>query len=154
MDLVGLDVNLAAATAIHAAMREPRLRPSPLQRRLVREGHLGRKTGRGFYRYDLDPPEADPIAARGRGRTGAPLSGDAIVDRIRLAVANEAFHALGEGVASEADIDRAMTLGANHPTGPIARARRIGLVETRRRLLELAASEGDRFLPAAGLGDG
>jgi len=151
MDLVGLDVILAAATAIHAAMREPRLRPSPLQRRLVREGRLGRKTGRGFYRYDLDPPEPEPIEVRRRRGTGAPLSDDAIVNRIRLAIANEAFHALGEGVAFEADIDRAMTLGANHPTGPIAWARAEGLAEVRERLDMLAAQEGERFRPARAL---
>ena len=82
---------------------------------------------------------------------GLPSPATPFVDRIRLAIANEAFHALGEGVASEADIDRAMTLGANHPTGPIAWARAEGLAEVRERLDTLAAQEGDQFRPAPAL---
>jgi hypothetical protein len=41
-----------------------------------------------------------------------------------------------------------MELGANHPMGPLARARGLGLAETRRRLETLAIDEGDRFRPA------
>src|SRR3954469_6622807 len=52
MDLTGIDVTLAASTAIWERLGRPdRLRPSPIQERLVEAGHLGRKTGRGFYRY-------------------------------------------------------------------------------------------------------
>ena len=57
MDFVGLDVNLAAATGIWHGLGEPaRLRPSELQRRLVEAGHLGRKTGHGFYRWEGGRP--------------------------------------------------------------------------------------------------
>ena len=58
MDLVGIDINLAAATGIFERVRaagDPlaeRFRPSPIQERLVAAGRLGRKTGAGFYRYD------------------------------------------------------------------------------------------------------
>jgi 3-hydroxybutyryl-CoA dehydrogenase len=53
MDLIGIDVNLAAARAVWSGLGHPdRLRPSPIQERLVAEGRLGRKTGEGFYRYD------------------------------------------------------------------------------------------------------
>ena len=158
MDLVGLDVNLAAATAIFRALGAERLRPSSVQEALVAAGHLGRKTGRGFYRHGAKGPAPLNDVPRATGRETAPRGGrflppDTIRDRIELAITNEAFHALDEAVASEADIDRAMELGANHPVGPIARARRPGLAETRRRLLALAATEGDRFQPAAGLGE-
>ena len=47
-----------------------------------------------------------------------------IVRRIRSAVAAEAVLARDEGVASEADIDTALWLGAAHPQGPFAWARR------------------------------
>jgi 3-hydroxybutyryl-CoA dehydrogenase len=152
LDLVGLDVNLAVATAIHGATGAERLRPSTLQKDLVDAGHLGRKTGRGFYRHDGEAPTpaSDSVAAP---RDGQRLTAEAIVERLELALANEAFHALFEGVASADDIDRALQLGANHPHGPIARAHARGLRETRRRLLELTATEGDRFQPAPGLGD-
>jgi len=52
MDLVGIDVNYAVSRSVYEQMvEEPRLRPHPIQRRMVEAGLLGRKTGRGFYRY-------------------------------------------------------------------------------------------------------
>ena len=50
-----------------------------------------------------------------------------IVNRVLIPMINEAIFALDEGVASAADIDLAMTTGANHPVGPLALADRIGL---------------------------
>ncbi len=53
MDLVGVDVNLEVAKSFwEQSFHEPRWRPSPLQTRLVDAGRLGRKSGRGWYRYD------------------------------------------------------------------------------------------------------
>jgi 3-hydroxybutyryl-CoA dehydrogenase len=52
MDLIGIDVNLAAAQAMYAASHgEPRYRPHRIQEQMVQRGALGRKTGRGFYTY-------------------------------------------------------------------------------------------------------
>jgi 3-hydroxybutyryl-CoA dehydrogenase len=50
-----------------------------------------------------------------------------IVNRILIPMINEAVFALEEGVASAADIDSAMTMGTNHPVGPLSLADRIGL---------------------------
>lgn len=53
MDLIGNDVNLAVTKSLYEALgRPPRLAPSPLQERKVAEGHLGRKTSRGYYDYE------------------------------------------------------------------------------------------------------
>ncbi|MDX6561446.1 MAG: 3-hydroxybutyryl-CoA dehydrogenase [Gaiellales bacterium] len=51
MDLIGLDVHVHAAEALHADVGEPRMAPPPRLRRMVDAGLLGRKTGRGFYDY-------------------------------------------------------------------------------------------------------
>ena len=50
-DLVGLDVSLEVAETLYREFGDPRYRPSILLRRLVDSGHLGRKTGQGFYEY-------------------------------------------------------------------------------------------------------
>ena len=51
-DLIGLDTCLGIAEVLHAQLGEDRYRPAVLLRRYVAAGWLGRKSGRGFYRYD------------------------------------------------------------------------------------------------------
>ena len=130
MDLVGLDVNLAAATGIWEGLGRPeRLRPSPIQAWLVQHRRLGRKAGIGFYRYGIEhDPALEPLPHEVAPpvRAGRRLSGAEIVHRIRSALAAEAILARDTGVASEADIDTALWLGAAHPEGPFAWIRRSG----------------------------
>jgi 3-hydroxybutyryl-CoA dehydrogenase len=70
MDLVGIDVSLAVMSSFASgSFGEPRWRPSPLQARLVAAGHLGRKSGRGWYDYggkrhrNADPEPCRPVGA-------------------------------------------------------------------------------------------
>ena len=51
-DLVGLDTLLSVLEGLHQEMGEDKYRPAPLLRKIVRAGHLGRKTGKGFYNYN------------------------------------------------------------------------------------------------------
>ena len=52
MDLIGIDVNFSVTESIYNAFhQEPKFRPNRLQQQKVAAGHLGRKTGRGFYEY-------------------------------------------------------------------------------------------------------
>ena len=52
VDLIGIDVHVHAAEALWQALREPRMAPPPRIVRMAQAGHLGRKTGRGFYAYE------------------------------------------------------------------------------------------------------
>jgi 3-hydroxybutyryl-CoA dehydrogenase len=75
MDLVGLDTNHAVAEAFQRqSYGEPRYQPSPLQARMIQAGHLGRKTGRGWYSYadarGTDYRPADPEVAPAGGGDG------------------------------------------------------------------------------------
>ncbi|HEX3034204.1 MAG TPA: 3-hydroxybutyryl-CoA dehydrogenase [Thermodesulfobacteriota bacterium] len=51
IDLIGLDVTLNVIDVLYQEFRDPKFRAAPLLRQMVRAGWLGRKTGRGFYRY-------------------------------------------------------------------------------------------------------
>ena len=50
-DMIGLDVCLAIMEALDAEFGDPKYRPCPLLRKMVRAGRLGRKSGRGFFDY-------------------------------------------------------------------------------------------------------
>jgi 3-hydroxybutyryl-CoA dehydrogenase len=50
-DFIGLDICVAILDVLHEGFGDPKYRACPLLRRLVAAGHLGRKSGRGFYSY-------------------------------------------------------------------------------------------------------
>jgi 3-hydroxybutyryl-CoA dehydrogenase len=50
-DFIGLDVCLAIMDVLHEGLGDPKYRACPLLRRMVAAGHLGRKSGQGFYKY-------------------------------------------------------------------------------------------------------
>lgn len=71
-----------------------------------------------------------------------------ITSRINAMIGNEAFDMLDKGVASAADIDKALKLGLNHPMGPFEMVDVVGL-DTRLAVLEyLHRTMGDRYRPS------
>ncbi|MDC8758627.1 3-hydroxyacyl-CoA dehydrogenase PaaH [Janthinobacterium fluminis] len=97
MDLIGHDVNFSVTQSVfHAYFNDPRFTPSVLQQEMVNAGFLGRKSGRGFYRYgdaaaapqpDTEAPQPRPefvsySVAAGSGNGGV---SDALARRLRTA---------------------------------------------------------------------
>jgi 3-hydroxybutyryl-CoA dehydrogenase len=112
MDVVGVDVGLAVTKSMwEQSFGEPRWRPSPIQVAQVAAGRLGRKSGGGFY-DDGDSWRSKLAADPDRAAT--------ILDRIVANLVNEAAFALQAGIATPADLERAMVVGLNHPKGPEA----------------------------------
>jgi 3-hydroxybutyryl-CoA dehydrogenase len=71
-----------------------------------------------------------------------------ITSRINAMIGNEAFYMLQEGIASAADIDKALKLGLNHPMGPFELVDLVGL-DTRLHILEyLHSTLGEKYRPA------
>jgi 3-hydroxybutyryl-CoA dehydrogenase len=158
MDLIGIDVNFAVARSFfEQSFGEPRWRPHPIQARMVASGRLGRKAGRGFYEYAGEPPgrPVDPEVHADRPildeadleEVAGPLA-PAVMNRIGAQIANEAAFALGDGVASAADIDTAMRLGFNWPIGPLEWADRLGPARAVGILDDLRELHGDGYRAA------
>ncbi len=152
MDLIGVDVNLKVAQSFYAQREVARWEPHPIQEKMVADGRLGRKAGRGFYEYErgrkVDVPER---------KTGETID-RAIFERVVSCLVNEASFAVEEGVASEGDVDTAMKLGLNHPRGPFEWRDELGagrIVATLETLAERAGSapESERYQVAESLRD-
>lgn len=54
LDLIGLDTQVLLCAAFYGVTHDPRCAAPPLLKRMVAAGHLGRKSGRGFFTYDRD----------------------------------------------------------------------------------------------------
>jgi 3-hydroxybutyryl-CoA dehydrogenase len=159
IDLIGLDVNLSVARSFYRQGGEPeRWRPSPIQEQLVGEGHLGRKSGKGFYEYG-DSPRRNTDPDLGIEAPTLDLDELARIDpaapevlpRLLAQIANEAAFALEEEVGSPADMDTAMRLGFNWPRGPLGLTELIGAKRATGLLEELRERLGEAYRPAARL---
>jgi len=113
LDEIGLDV------ATHVAQTDA-------FEKMIAAGHLGKKSGQGFYRYEKGREIPPPIHHR------LP-SHESIQSKLALLLSQEAMKCLKEGIARSADdIDLAMVLGTGYPPfrgGPITFARDSGIID-------------------------
>ncbi len=143
-DTVGLDICLSVADIL--AQRLGRKVPDTL-RDMVRDGRLGKKSGRGFYDYRRGKPRRDKKTAS--GTRSAELE-----DRLILPMINEAIACLREGVVTDADLlDAGMIFGTGFAPfrgGPMHYLAQRGREATRQRLLSLEEQYGEHFHPDDG----
>jgi 3-hydroxyacyl-CoA dehydrogenase/enoyl-CoA hydratase/3-hydroxybutyryl-CoA epimerase len=141
-DTVGIDICLSVAEMLSGPMGMAV--PDGL-REMVGRGHLGKKSGRGFYRYDK---RGRPLAQKGEG-------GDVpIAERLILRLLNEAMACLREGVVADVDaVDAGMVYGTGFAPflgGPMRYAEALGAAGVRESLRRLAEEYGARFNPDIG----
>ena len=151
LDEVGLDVGLKSSHVLHEAFGD-RMAPVAGLEALVRAGRLGRKSGRGFYRYERGKRRGvDPSVRELLGVMG-PSPAAEIEDRLVYAMLNEAALALDAGVVrSPRDGDIAAIFGIGYPPfrgGPLRTIDRIGAARVVERLRRLASHYGPRYTPA------
>ena len=112
MDLVGIDTGFEVAKSFtELSFGEPRWRPNPIQARMVAAGRLVRKSGRGYYDYDVaaegphrpDDPEA-PTVGGGDGMAVAILGAGPVADGLRERARDAGYHLL-EGAPAELVVD-------------------------------------------------
>ena len=84
MDLIGHDVNYAVTESVfNAFYQDPRFKPSLIQQELLKAGFLGRKSGRGFYHYQLKNEPALATAKPEKAPSSVQLSGShAVINRL------------------------------------------------------------------------
>lgn len=120
MDFIGNDVNYAVTESVFQAFYyDPRYKPSFTQKRYSEAGFLGRKSGRGYYRYSENASQPEPNRDT--------KLGTAIFERILVMLINDAADALFWNIASAKDIDNAMTNGVNYPKGLLLWANEKGI---------------------------
>ena len=142
-DSVGLDVADHVARILAPVVGRS---PAPELGELVRQGHLGLKTGSGFYTYrDGKPVRPDLVWGS---------SSPAVQDRLIYAILNEAAACLHDAIVSDPDlVDAGVIFGTGFAPfrgGPLHYAREIGIEQVESRLRELTEQYGPRFKPSPG----
>jgi 3-hydroxyacyl-CoA dehydrogenase/enoyl-CoA hydratase/3-hydroxybutyryl-CoA epimerase len=154
LDEVGIDVGAKVGKVLHQAFGD-RMKPPASLERLIADGRLGRKSQKGFYRYEegkkkeVDETVYDLLPG-GRKRRSFPR--EELVDRVALQLVNEAIRCLGEGILRSArDGDVGAVFGLGFPPflgGPFRYADQLGVRHLLDKLETLRARFGDRFEPA------
>lgn len=127
MDFIGNDVNyIVTETVFTSFYFDPRYKPAFTQKRLSEAGYHGRKAGRGYYDYTEGSLKPEPYTDEQLGKM--------IMDRIVIMLINEAADTLHMNIATQEDIDTAMTKGVNYPKGLLQWADEIGINQCVQRM--------------------
>jgi 3-hydroxyacyl-CoA dehydrogenase/enoyl-CoA hydratase/3-hydroxybutyryl-CoA epimerase len=157
LDQAGLDSASRLAAAQHAALGKRAAEAGSLLEAMVAEGRLGRRTGRGFYRYRNGKPTVPDRTVYDLAGGPAPreVPAETLQERMVLAMVNEAALCLEENVVrAPRSVDVAMVLGAGFPAfrgGLLRHADAVGIPLVVDRLQRLSDAHGERFRPAESL---
>ena len=141
-DNVGLDVCLLVAENLTQAFGG---RVPDCLRERVKAGHLGKKSGEGFYTYKGGKATKAKVSDSDKARYAA----DTLKERMVMRLINEAVRCLREGIVSDADLlDAGMIFGAGFAPfrgGPICYATERGVPDVMQLLAQLTQAHGERF---------
>lgn len=141
-DVVGLDICHSVAQILADALGHPM--PSLLAE-MLEEGHLGVKSGKGFYTYKNGKPVTS------KKEEPSPLTEKEVLDRMLLRLLNECVACLREGIVTDAALlDAGMIFGTGFAPfrgGPMHYLEDRGVSETRRELEQHQECYGERFKP-------
>ena len=142
-DTVGLDICLSVAENLSSSFD---IDVPPGLRKLVEDNNLGKKTGRGFYRYKKGKPVTDKDAAMGEQKV--------IQNRLVFRFLNEAAACIDEGIVEDRDLlDAGIIFGTGFAPfrgGPLNYSLEEGLEKLQAAMSEYAGSYGTRFEPVKG----
>lgn len=142
-DNVGLDICLSVADILSRALN---ISVPEKLRQIVAAGHLGKKSGQGFYAYRQGKPQL--------GRKGTAAPDPDIAERLILRMLNEAVACLREGVVADADLlDAGMIFATGFAPfrgGPMRYIETRGKQNVRDQLQQFSRQYGERFSPDAG----
>jgi 3-hydroxyacyl-CoA dehydrogenase/enoyl-CoA hydratase/3-hydroxybutyryl-CoA epimerase len=141
-DEVGLDICLDVAKMLKQSLSQPFPDLPAWFEHKVKSGELGRKSGKGFYRY---------VDGKARKSASSPAPDPALADRLILPLLNACAACLTEKVAADTNVvDGALIFGAGFAPfrgGPMHYAKRRGHAEIKATLERLAGQYGPRFRP-------
>ena len=156
LDDIGIDVAAEVGRILHDAFGE-RMHPPPAMARLIGDGRLGRRNGRGFYNYEVRGREYrgavdGSVYTTVQAWPGVARPAAELVQRCTLLMVNEAARCLEEGIVRSArDADVGAVFGLGFPAflgGPFRYVDALGAACVVDRLEAWAAACGERFSPA------